>query len=177
MDDSLFGRLELLELMAFFSGYPLVYALAYLVAGKREGRKKWQAGLVMLLPYAYALTGTLFLGLQLRNWYPDYAMGRVWEDLQYPFLKGWAFLSLLFWIPAFSKMTVFSLLHSLVFLYLIARDLFVYFSTATADRLMIRNDMKVYTDSILLNLGTLATLTLLCLVIQRYRRTNQSKRP
>jgi len=34
MDNSFFSHLQLLELMAFFSGYPLVYAVIIFIDGK-----------------------------------------------------------------------------------------------------------------------------------------------
>lgn len=169
MDDSFFGHLELLELMGFFSGYPLVYAIIMIVAGHKENRSSFKRRLVFLLPYAYALTGTLYIGFLLKNGYPDYSMTQMFTSLQYPFLRIWGILSILFWIPYFSRKPIFSLLHSLVFFFLIIRDFYTQLTGPTFDKHVIRNDMKVYTDSLLLTLGCLITLLIIVTLFRLFR--------
>ena len=36
----------------------------------------WRSEIVSLLPFAYALTGTLYFVLLLKNLYPDYTIGK-----------------------------------------------------------------------------------------------------
>lgn len=175
MDSSFFAQLEQLELMAFFAGYPLVYAVVYLLAGREEKRTLLKKRLVAFLPYGYALAGTAFLGLQLRNYYPAYSMDSMITGLRYPFLKIWALLSILFWVPAFSRNTAISLLHSLVFFYLLVRDLFLYLTAGNPDRHMVKNEMKVYTDSVLLQAGALAVIIILSSLYQYYRTGRNSR--
>jgi hypothetical protein len=174
MDNSFFAYLQQLELMAFFSGYPLVYAIVYFIAGnaKTEIIKKFPS----LLPYAYALAGSLYLGLQLKNFYPDYSFENIRDAVQQPFLMIWALLSLLFWIPAFGKKPVLSLFHSLVFFFFLLRDLFLQSSVPSADKNIVKNDMKLYTDSLLLNLGALILVILISLLISRLKRQDRSPR-
>lgn len=113
-----------LELIAFFSGYPLIYALVYVVTEKKRKAGNSSANkLVSLLPYAYALTGTLFLGLILKDMSPDYSFKNFTGQFQKPYLKSWGLISLIFWIPVFSKRPFFSLVHSLVFFFLIIQDI------------------------------------------------------
>src|SRR5450631_1114590 len=70
MDYSIFSYIQRLELMALFSGYPLLYALIHSVAGNRPSKKNRRAEwLIPLLPISYALLGTFYLWLQLRNFY------------------------------------------------------------------------------------------------------------
>ena len=163
MDNSFFAYLQRLELMAFFSGFPLLYAVIIVIAGNKQSRTNFRNRLVPLLPYAYALVGTLFLGLQLRNLYPDYSFLNIKNSLQQPWLMTWGGLSILFWIPVFAKKPVFCLLHSLVFFFFLLKDLF------EPDKNMIRNDMKIYTDSLLLNLGAFILLVLLSFLFTRYK--------
>ena len=163
MDNSFFGYLQRLEFMAFFSGFPLLYAVIIVIAGNKQSRTNFRNWLVPLLPYAYALVGTLFLGLQLRNLYPDYSFENIKNSLQQPWLMIWGGLSILFWIPVFAKKPVFCLLHSLVFFFFLLKDLF------EPDKNMIRNDMKIYTDSLLLNLGAFILLVLLSFLFTRYK--------
>ena len=82
MDNSFFAYLQQLELIAFFSGYPLVYAIILFFTGKPGAVQGFRGRIFKLLPFAYALTGTLYLGLQLRNLYPDYTI----ENFQIVFL-------------------------------------------------------------------------------------------
>jgi hypothetical protein len=172
MDNSFFAYLQQLELMAFFSAYPLLYAIVNVIFGnsKKEIVRKFPS----LLPYAYALVGILFLGLQLKNFYPDYSVEHIKSEIQQPLLYIWALLSILFFIPALAKKTVFSLLHSFVFFFFLLRDLFKQLFTTTADRNILKNEMKLYTDSLLLNLGALILVTLIFLLINRFKRQRGS---
>ena len=174
--DSFFAYTEWIELETFFSGYLLVYAIIYLFSSKRPATNSAKSRLLPKLPLAYALVGTLYLGLQLKNAYPDYNIDHLIADAQLPFLKIWALLSILFWIPLFRKKPVFSLLHSSVFFFLLMRSLYLYLFTSAADNDMVRNSMKIYSVSILLNLAALVLITLISLLIGRFKRRNGSNR-
>ncbi len=174
MGDDFLSYLERLELMAFFSAYPLVYAIVYVVTG--NSKRQTVKTLPSFLPYAYALVGLLYLGLQLKNLYPDYSFENIRLSVQQPYLKTWALFSLLFWIPALAKKPILSLLHSLVFFFFLLRDLFLQSSVLSADKNIVRNDMKIYTDSLLLNLGALILVILISLLIGRLKRLIRSPR-
>ena len=150
MGDSFFVFLEKLELMIFFSGYPLLYLFIRTIADTGWSKKIFKKNILTLLPYAYGLVGILYLGLQLQSLYPDYSFGHIAASTAIPLLKTWAMLSLLFLIPFFSKRPVFSLLHSLVFFFFIVKDLYLAFDTG--DTTILKNDMHVYTYSLLINL-------------------------
>jgi len=170
MDDSFFAYLQRLELMAFFSGFSLLYAVIIVFAGNKQPKTSFRNRLVPLLPFAYALVGILFLGFQLRNWYPDYSFENIKNSTQQPWLMLWGLLSVLFWIPVIAKKPVFSLLHSLVFFFFLLRDLVKQFSATTSDKNVIRNDMKIYTDSLLLNLAAFAFIALLAFLVTRFNK-------
>jgi hypothetical protein len=159
MDNSFFGYLQQLELIAFFSAYPLVYAIVNVITG--NSKKEIFVRLPSLLPYTYALVGTLYLGLQLKNLYPDYSFENLRSIVQQPVLTIWALLSLLFWIPALAKKPVISLLHSFVFFFFILKDIFLQLFASSADKNILRNEMRVYTDSLLLNLGAFFLIALM----------------
>ena len=72
MDNSFFVYLQQLEIMMFFTGYPLVYAVVLVAAGKEPGKNTFWGRAISVLSFAYALVGTLFLGFQLKKLYPDY---------------------------------------------------------------------------------------------------------
>jgi hypothetical protein len=161
--DNLFVYLQQAELLAFFSGYPLVYALVTVMAG---AAKPVASKLARALPYAYALTATLFWGLQLKNLYPDYSVENIMQLLQLPLLQTWALLALLFWLPLLSRRPVLALLHSLVFFFLFLKGIFSASPIAGTNHLA-RNNMKLYADSLLLNFATLLIITAILFIISR----------
>ncbi len=158
MDNSLFAYIERLEVLGFFSGYPLLYAIVLIIPGPKDQRNAFKSRLTRVLPYAYALTGTLYLGMILRNAYPHYSLYNLITGLEQPWLRIWGLLSILFWIPFFARKPIFSLVHSLVFFYFIIIDLWSYVSRSALDNQFIKNDMKVYGDSILLNLAAIVLI-------------------
>ncbi len=169
MGNNFFAYLQQLEMMAFFSGYPLLYAIILFITGNKKSKPDTKKRIASLLPFAYALVGTLYLGLQLKNLYPDYSFENIKVTIQQPFLVIWGLLSILFWIPALGKKSVLSLIHSLVFFFFLVRDLILQ-SSASADKNIVRNDMKIYTDSLLLNLGAFAFIVLLFFLYTFYKK-------
>lgn len=165
MDNSFFAYLQQLELMVFFSGYPLIYAVTVFLAALGKTKNNFTARLVSVLPFAYALLGTLYLGFLLKIIYPDYSIKHIDITIQHPYLVTWALFSILFWIPALAKRKVLSLIHSLVFFVILLKDLFSQFSGS--DNSIIKNDMNVYTTSIFLNIGSFAFVVLLSFLFLR----------
>lgn len=175
MGNSLYTYLERLELLAFFSAFPLVYALIFFIAGTfLQNKPGFKARLISSLPFSYALVGVLYLGYLLRSWYPDYSISHIMAETYQPFLKIWALLSLLFWTPFLSKKAAISLLHSFVFLFFIVRDLLTETLSANGDTHVIKNDMKVYTDSFLLNLVTFSIVFSASLVLYHLKNRKKS---
>lgn len=151
MNTNFFKYLDQLELLVFFSAYPLLYAIITAVFGNRQTKSKLK--IPALLPYGYALTGIFYLGLQLKNLYPDYSFEYLRQAIT-P-LKFLALTSLLFWLPVLSRRPFISLLHSLIFFFLLVKDLFLHALLREIDKETIRNDMKVFTVSLLLNAASL----------------------
>lgn len=174
MGNSFFAYLQQLELLAFFSGYPLIYLIAVSFAGNRQEKNNFKSRLILLLPFTYALMGTLFLGYQLKKLYPYYSLENIQETFQHPYLVAWALLSLLFWIPFIAQKKVLSLFHSLVFFLILVKDFFLQLSASDAENDVLRNDMKIYTLSLLLNLGAFALIILLSFLITFHRKRRGS---
>ena len=166
MNDSFFSYLHRLELIAFFSGYPLIYAIVMFLKSKNPRRKDLSEKIASLLPFSYALTGTLFLGFELKNLSPDYSIAHLRSSMHHPYLVLWGVLSVFFWIPAVGKRTVASFLHSLVFFVLLIEDLFFQATNSGTDKNIIRNDMKLYSTSLLLNAGAFIMITLIFLFLR-----------
>lgn len=174
MDNSFFTFLEKLEVLAFFAGYPLLYALVRTLTGSFQKliSPSLQGLMNKSLPLAYALTATLYLGLQIRNLYPGFSAERIQEFFTGHWLRIWGVTALLFWLPLLRRTPLFSLLHSLVFFFYLGLDLL------SAGKDVIRNDMRVYTDSLLINTSCFA-LVLLIFFSLRYwisRRTQKTDR-
>ncbi|MDP9046545.1 MAG: hypothetical protein M3N14_00285 [Bacteroidota bacterium] len=170
MDNSFFVYMEQLELVAFFSGYPLIYAITLFIAGTQQEKNNIITKAGTLLPLSYALVGTLFLGFQLKKFYPDYSIASIKLSFQQPLLIIWALLSILFWLPALRKKRILSLIHSLVFFSFIVRDLFFQFSGSLADNNIIKNDMRTYSNSLLLNLGAFALMLFVSYLFYRLKK-------
>ena len=173
MNTDFFNYLQQLELMAFFSGFPLVWALVFFIAGKKENRNRIKKRLVRILPLAYALTGTLFLGLQLKKLYPDYSTDNIKQILDNPWLVAWGLLSVLFWIPALGRKPAWALFHSLVFFFFVLMDM-IWYTTGKTDRSVLNNSMNIYTNSVLLNTFCLVLLLGLYYILYN-KRTQHSK--
>jgi hypothetical protein len=151
MDDSFFIYMEQLELLLFFSGYMLVYLLIRAIAETTLVKKIYKKNISNLLPYAYALVGIMYLGFLLKSLYPDYSFNHITTTTKIPLLKIWGLLSVLFFIPLFAKKPVYSLLHSLVFVFFICRDLYMYVF-AGQEKSVLKNDMNLYTYSLFINI-------------------------
>lgn len=161
MGTNILSDIRQLEVLAFFSGYPLIYFLVRILTRNTLFKNSKRTELISILPFAYALTGTLYLGLQLENIYPDYTIENLKHHIQQSGLQIWGLLSILFWIPDIPKRQVLSLLHSLVFFLIIIKDLLFQLTGFIRDHDMIKNDMRLYTVSIFLNLATYIFLFLL----------------
>ena len=169
MDDSFFLYLDRLELMAFFSGYALVYLFIRSIGDTEWIKKITTKNITSFLPTAYALVGILYLGLQLKNLYPDYTWAHIAAANAEPYLKIWGLLSLLFWIPFLGKKPILSLIHSLVFFFYLTIDLFLYAINSSVAKADVKNEMKIYSDSLILNLAALVVILLIYFFLRRFK--------
>jgi hypothetical protein len=151
MDNNLFTYIEHLELITFFAGYPLVYAAVHVIAGNQLNKQGFVKKLAGLLPFAYALTATLFLGLVIKNISVNRTTNIMAVSPIISNLEIWGCLAIVCWIPFVAKKPIISLLHSLFFFFILLKD--ILFQNASSAE-VIKNDMKIYTDSLILNTGT-----------------------
>jgi len=175
--NDLMSLAERLEMFAFFAGYPLVFYLIYFFSRKTLQRPAFENKGIYIFPLAYALVGSLYWGLQLRNWYPDYQLKSILNNTHYIYSKIWALLAVIFWIPFFFKRPFLSVLHSLFFFLLLLRDIFSQVLLHDQDIYTLRNEMRVYTVSLLLNLFALvvvSTVYFLIIYIKSRRKIHRS---
>ncbi len=165
METELVAYIERLELMAFFTGYPLVYSIVKVISGNLLKKDALFAGkMVKLLPYAYALAATLFIGLVVRDALTSYKAGVHEQLFSASFFTIWGCLAILCWLPGVANKPVLSLYHSLVFFFLLLKDIF---SDKVSAPDIIRNDMKVYTDSLLLHVACYLLIFIIFLILNR----------
>ncbi len=151
IDNSLGDYISQLQLIAFFSGYPLIYSIACFMAGwQPEEKLTFFKKITVFLPFAYAFTGTLFLGFVLKSLSPDFQFKDIVDQFHTSYLKVWGFLAILFWLPLFNKKPLLALLHSLVFFFLLIKDIFIHIISFNSIDI-IKNDMKFFTFSVILN--------------------------
>jgi hypothetical protein len=170
MDNSFFAYMQQQEMVGFFSGYPLLFLLMLYLAGQLSATSRLRKILFSKVPYAYGLVGILFLGFELRKLYPDYSLTNIKSNLEVPWLTLWALLSLLFLIPAIAKKRALSLLHSLVFFFFIVKDLVLHLFSSSVSTDMVRNDMEIYGNSLLINLAAIAAILVASLLAARFQR-------
>ena len=163
--NELISLAERLEMIAFFAGYPLVFYVIYFFARKTLQRPAFKNRAIYLFPLAYALIGTLYWGLQLRNWYPDYQIKNIVNNTHYIYSKIWALLAIIFWLPFFFKRPFLSVFHSLFFFFSLLYDIFSQLVLHDQDIYTLRNEMKVYTASLLVNLSALMIISMFYLPI------------
>jgi hypothetical protein len=164
MNETISSYLRELELITFFAGYPLFYVLISAISERPLIKNLSKARIISLLPYSYALIATLYLGLQLNT----YFAGTTNEQLQIPIIVIWALLAILFWIPLLAKRPVLSLLHSLMFLVPIVRDIFLLVTRSTENDIL-RNDMKLYTISLVIHFAAFMAVSLFCFLYRSIR--------
>jgi len=163
--NELISLAEHLEMFAFFAGYPVVFYIVYFFARKTLQRPAFKNRAIYIFPLTYALIGTLYWGLQLRNWYPDYQIKNIVGSTHYIYSKIWALLSIIFWLPFFFKRPFLSVFHSLFFFFSLLYDIFSQLVFHDQDIYTLRNEMKVYTASLLLNLSALMIISMFYLPI------------
>lgn len=172
MGNNFFAYLQLLELMAFFSGYSLLYTLILVFAGNKESGNNFKKRIVSILPLSYALVSTLYVGLQLKNLYLNHLSRNVRLAIHHPYLMSWGLLAVFFWIPFFRKKEGLSLLHNLVFFFILVKDIFMQIGSSV-DENILKNDMRLYTVSFLLNLATFILMVLLYFFFLKNKKKNR----
>ena len=161
MGNEMITYLQQLEILAFFSGYPLIYAIAATIKSTARSGNSIKRRMFTLLPFAYAISGILYAGLQLRNLCPDLSYDHISSEIQIPFYAIWGFTSILFFLPALNKKPFISLLHSSIFFYLMAKNYYLEISGSETDPTVLKNYMKIYFDSIILNIAIIIALLII----------------
>src|SRR5690242_8762428 len=102
----------------FFSGYSIVYVIAYLLSNKKNPNVFIKNKIYPLLPLAYVLMTTCFWIFILYKANLTFVSKRLVHSMLAQALIGWSLFGFLFWLPLFRKNSAISLMHSLPFLIL-----------------------------------------------------------
>lgn len=167
MGENFFEYIERMELLFFFSGYPLVYSLIYFVHGRaQKNQHPMLMRLVPLLPLAYALSASIFFGFWLREFVIRQQIQNIRADDHISLLKAWGLSAVIFWIPFFNRKPIYSLLHCMVFFIVFLKELLAGIGSEDGGDI-IRNDMRIYTISLALNLVCLTLIWILSIIIKK----------
>jgi hypothetical protein len=107
------------------------------------------------------MAGLLFIGFEIRNMYPDLSPSHLLQRFQSPFLFFWGISTLLFWWKPIHKIPWISFLHSLVFFYFLIKDLIWQKGGGAPDEHLVRNNMHIYSTSLLLYFSLIIAFFLL----------------
>jgi asparagine N-glycosylation enzyme membrane subunit Stt3 len=146
MDNSFVSLLQLLEILAFFSGYPMIYLLVKYL-DQYQGMQRFTQKAISILPLVYGILGILFVGLELKNLYVDFNLAR----FEHPYLISWGISSLLFLFPFFSKRPYWSFWHSLIFLLILVEKIIFGDFSPEGKSQQIKNYMTIYSISLAIN--------------------------
>ena len=164
--------MEQLELIAFFSGYSLIYLFIHFLASARQTKNIFNERILSLLPLAYALVGLAFLGYEIKKIVVEVSIENIKTSLTGHYLLLWGLISVLFFIPILYKKPVLSFLHSLVFFFFIVKDIFNYFFNS-ADLSVLKNVMNVYSKSFLLNSVSFITIVFISFFFRKLKTSEK----
>lgn len=150
--------IEKLELVTFFSAFPLVYLLIQFIATEFSLNKKWIINLNANITTVYPIISLLYIGMKLNQVYQSHFFAIDWYEYN-TYLKIWSFTAIIFFIPFFKKKKEWTFIHSIPYVLLIVLDIINYYRNQIGVE-VIHNEMRLYFISTILNLLILAFYTL-----------------
>ena len=144
----LFSYFEKLELIAFFSAFPMFYVLVHFVSNDLNIKKRWVANMPKTMPLTYAIITLLYLGMKIHQMFEVHSLNLDWGNML-AYFKIWVVLGLLFFLPYFREKKSWSLLHSLPFTIIILVD-FARFYNHQVSQDYIHNEMRLYFTSFMI---------------------------
>lgn len=163
--NDLFIYIEQVELIAFFSGLPVIWVLSNLFFRSKPFDTTL---LYQILPYVYGILSVLYVGMKLNAYWTNLFAGWFFGNYWHIFLKFWAISAIFFLLPIqhnfFKRCSFF---HSLVFYAILAKDLILFFNNRLSAEL-IRNEWEMHLLSIVL--AAVLACILYCLFRFRFYR-------
>ncbi|MBU3743747.1 MAG: hypothetical protein FGM61_04255 [Sediminibacterium sp.] len=160
--NDLFIYIEQVELIAFFSGLPVIWILINLLFGSKS------IGIVIInriLPLVYGVLSVLYVGMKMDTYWTNMLAGWLFGNYWHVFLKCWAISAILFLLPIENKFFQrFSFFHALLFYTILLKDLILFFNNALSPEL-ISNEWKMH----LISIGLTAVLATILYFLLRSR--------
>ncbi len=128
--NNFFIYIDKLELIAFFSAFPLFYFLYISFYTKPLIVKfKWLKLLPEIISMVYATISFLYIGMKLNQLYVQIAMGPIQFELTSCIfiLKCWSIFGLLFYIKFLRTKPILALAHSSIYFIILLIDFFQYY--------------------------------------------------
>ena len=144
--NSFFNYIDKLELIAFFSAFPLFYFLIISFYSKPLILKfKFLKLLPVLVSMTYATMTVLYLGMKLNQWYLQSLISHIQIDYFTIlfFLKLWVVLGLLFFFHFFQTKPILALAHSSIYFLILLIDFFQYYHHQIQAEVF-HNEMRLY---------------------------------
>jgi hypothetical protein len=161
--------IEKLELIAFFSAFPLVYLLVQILVRDILPQKTWLSNIFKRLPITYALVSFLFLGMKMNQMIQSHFFYFNYSNL-ISYLEIWAYSGVLFFVPSIGSKPKWSLIHSIPFISLILFDIAAFFLKKVGNDVL-QNEMRLYfTSTILYVVVTLITTILSTIWVKYYTK-------
>lgn len=166
MGEGFIAYIERIELIGFFSGYPVVLVLLNMLLKRRFSRQVLSMRIRSALPAVYPLLATLYTAMLIKSLYPSYTVQNLLNTFSITPLRIWAITALIFWLPYLKKRISILVVHSAVFLGLLGYDVWTNIRNhATLE--MLQNDIRIFGISILLSTVMLLLVTVFIFILQR----------
>lgn len=160
--NDLFIYIEQVELIAFFSGFPVIWILVKLIFERKS------IGAILLnrlLPLVYGVLAILYMGMKMDAYRTNLFAGWIFGNYGHILLKCWAISAMFFLLSSQNKFFIRVVFyHSLVFYAILMKDLVMFFNhTLSAD--LISNEWKMH----LLSIALTAILAIIIYFLFRFR--------
>jgi hypothetical protein len=143
MDDLCF-YIAKLELIAFFSAFPMFYFLIKVFNSRKNIEKyEWIGEFSVSIVSVYVVLVLLYIGMILNQVYLQSSLSYLNFSNSILYLKCWIFLGIFFLFKPFKLKPKWTLLHSLPFTIIVFIDFISFFLKETPIE-VIRNEMQLY---------------------------------
>jgi hypothetical protein len=144
--NNLFTYIDKLELIAFFSAFPLFYFFLIAFYSKPLVMKfKWLKSTPEIISIVYATISLLYVGMKLNQWYEQILIGPIQYDIySYIFIvKCWSIFGLIFFFKSLRSKPMLALAHSSIYFIILLIDFFQYYHHQY-DIEAFHNEMRLY---------------------------------
>ena len=170
--NNFFTYIDKLELIAFFSAFPLFYFLIISFYTKPLTAKfKFLKSIPTLISNTYATMTVLYMGMKLNQLYLQNTFATI--QIQYLttifILKCWTVFGFLFFFNFFRTKPLIALAHSSIYFLILFIDFFQYYNRQI-DIEVFHNEMRLYIIGFIAYITILSILLIIRLIRLKYRK-------